>query len=117
MHKLLFAAVSAVVLGVASYAAISASASDRPPDVEAENWIALGADWGFVVESISAGSALGGRTPTLPEAGPGQPIAVPLSPTALYAEADPRLVPRTLQGFFVVKRDGAWARIAAMPAP
>ena len=117
MRNLVWGCLLAGALGIASYAAISASPSDRPPDVEAKDWIAMGPSWGFVVESVSSGGTSGGRVAASPESQPGQPRAIAISPTALYTEADPRLVPRTLNGFFVVKRDGAWARIAAIPTP
>jgi hypothetical protein len=115
MRKFIAGAILTGVLGIASYAALSATASDRPPDVDAKNWIAMGPGWGFVVESVSTGLRTVGQTAAVPDTEPGQPAAVPLSPTGLYASPDPNLVPRTLNGFFVVKRDGTWARIASMP--
>jgi hypothetical protein len=121
MRKLIAVTILAGALAVASYAAISANDSQRPPDVEAKNWIALGPNWGFVVDSVSTSAQpIGQPAVESVSTGPratGQPVAVPLNPTALYAPPDARLVPPTLNGFFVVKRDGAWARIAALPLP
>ena len=112
MRKLFKAAVAAVALGIASYGAISAAPSDRPPDVEAKNWIALGPDFGFVIDPTWTG-----LQPTAQSPRPEQPIALPPDRTALYVKADLRSGPRTLRGFFVAKHDGAWARLAAIPIP
>lgn len=112
MRKLVMAAAVAAALAIGSHGATSATPSDRPPGIDAKNWIALGPNFGFLIDPTWTGLQSAAQSSP-----PDPPIALPPDRTAMYVGADLRSGPRTLRGYFIARHDGAWVRLAAIPSP
>ena len=99
---------SAVLVSVT----LAGNAPDRPPGVDAEHWISLGASIGVVLTGGVETTGHGNVGPLNSRVGPVDPTAliVPTRPFVLRAveRAEAR---EPIQGYIMIKQAGTWRRL------